>query len=92
MLEKAGKDYHHKHVQKIWADEGLTVYKTLKEASEANSGEDCYVLSSTIDDIWFVCCGTYPTEAYGDNETDLKKWYKGVSVKGRISKATYEAG
>ena len=92
MLELAngGKDYHHKHVQVKWANKSLgnpDPYPTLKQASDENP--DCYILSSSTDTLWFVCCGKQPI---GFGEDELEKWYKDVDVKRRISKDTFEAG
>ena len=47
-VDSAGKDFHHAHIRNANTNEG-GLYQTLEEASEANPGTNCYILSSTTE-------------------------------------------
>ena len=81
-IDRNGKDFHHKHVQKNSpGDEG--VFNSHAEASESMDLKRCYIMAVDSDDLWFVLCGPRPT-GYGERELD--KWLKGITIKGRIGK------
>ena len=85
-IDRSAKDYHHKHVQsKSTGGEG--VFQSHEEASRGMDTEKCYIMAVDSDDLWFVLCSKQPglrPGLYGDKELD--KWFKAVTIKGRISK------
>ena len=79
------KDFHHAHARNTSPGNEGPVYTSLAEASAANTGDNCYILDSSSDPLWFVVCGMTP-EPFQNNEADLKRWIKDISIKGRINK------
>lgn len=85
-IDRSAKAYHHTHVQsKSSKDEG--VFQSHAEASAGMDTDKCYIMAVDSDDLWFVLCsdqaGLRPGQ-YGESELD--KWFKHITIKGRISK------
>lgn len=82
-IPPAAQDIHHAWVRNNSQGNEGPVYRSLEEASDANRGSNCYILSSSTDPVWLVVCGRNPA---GTNSAALANWSRDIVVKGRIDR------
>jgi len=87
-IPPAAQDFHHAYARNNSQGNEGPVYESLAQASEDNTGTNCYILSSTTDPTWLVVCGRNPS---GFDEHRLASWFRDVKVKGRIDKRLVQA-
>ncbi len=74
-IHPAARDFHHAYARNNGSGDEGPLYRSLEEASYANIGSNCYILSSSIDPTWLVVSGKSPS-SYG--EGDLDDWFRDV--------------
>lgn len=82
-VHPAARDAHHAYARNNGSGDEGPLYQSLAEASDANVGSNCYILSSSVDPTWLVVSGKRPSSI---GEADLAEWFRDVRVRGRIDK------